>query len=138
MSFKRIKLFLFSFAAMIFLMLPAILMAHPAVTLLDEDGNPVLNNLDCSDNVTAANGTVYCKGPAYSPKQTCGKCHDYSSVTKAYHFMTGAWGPDNSPDGSSKLSNDLWVSINKDNNTLQKYLTHAYAHFESPGQYGAW
>lgn len=52
--------------------------------------------------------------------------------------MTGAWESDNTPDGSSKLSSDFWVDINKDNNTLQKYLTHAYAHFESPGQFGAW
>jgi len=25
----------------------------------------------------------------YSPKQTCGRCHDYERITKAYHFMQG-------------------------------------------------
>ncbi|MEX2371438.1 MAG: hypothetical protein WD578_10555, partial [Bacteroidales bacterium] len=23
----------------------------------------------------------------YSPKQTCGKCHDYELITSGYHFM---------------------------------------------------
>lgn len=119
-------------------LVPSMLFAHPAVQLLDRSGNPIINQLDGSDTITAANGTVYKKGPAFSPKQTCGKCHDYKSVSKAYHFMTGAWEPDNSPDGSSNLSDDLWVSKNRGKNRLQKYLTNAYGHFESPGQYGAW
>ena len=25
----------------------------------------------------------------YSPKQTCGRCHDYKKITSAYHFMQG-------------------------------------------------
>ena len=123
--------------SVIFVMLfPIALFSHPKVTLLDENGNPIINQLDKNDKIVAANGSVYYRGPAYSPKQTCGKCHDYTAINKAFHFMTGAWGPDNNVDGS-KLADDLWVSKNQ-NNTLQKYLTHAYGHLESPGQYGAW
>jgi len=25
----------------------------------------------------------------YSPRQTCGKCHDYETITRGYHFMQG-------------------------------------------------
>lgn len=111
---------------------------HPPVTLLDENGNPIAQQLNQGDQLNFGEGKVYVAGPPYSPKQTCGKCHDYTSINKAYHFMTGAWGPDNSPDGSSKLSDDLWVSKNRGKNRLQKYLTNAYGHLEAPGQYGAW
>jgi hypothetical protein len=135
MNVRKLSLFLLF---MVMVIIPSMLFAHPAVQLLDENGVPITNNLNPSDNFTAANGSVYYKGEAFSPKQTCGKCHDYASVTKAYHFMTGAYEPDNSPDGSSNLSDDLWVSKNKDNNTLQKYPTHAYGHLESPGQFGCW
>ncbi len=132
------KVFWFSFLIAMLFAIPSLLMAHPAVQLLDKNGNPIINQLDSTDTITAANGTVYKKGPAFSPKKTCGKCHDYTSITKAYHFMTGAWDPGNSPDGSSHVSDDLWVSKNKDTNRSQKYLTHAYGHLESPGQFGAW
>lgn len=135
MNVRKLGIFLVLMAMFV---VPSMLFAHPAVQLLDRSGNPIINQLDSSDTITAANGTVYKKGPAFSPKQTCGKCHDYKSVSKAYHFMTGAWEPDNSPDGSSNLSDDLWVSKNRGKNRLQKYLTNAYGHFESPGQYGAW
>ncbi len=120
------------------LMFPLFLFAHPEVTLLDENGNPIINQLDKNDKIVAANGSVYYRGPAYSPKMTCGKCHDYTDINKAFHFMTGAWEPDNSPDGSSKLADDLWVSKNRGKNPAQRYLTEAYGHLESPGQYGAW
>jgi len=48
--------------------------AHPAVPLLDEGGQHVLNS----------------KKP-YSPKTSCGTsgCHDYDSITHSYHFETG-------------------------------------------------
>ncbi|MCK5897720.1 MAG: cytochrome C [Methylococcales bacterium] len=47
---------------------------HPAIPLLDEAGNHVLNT-----------------GNAYSPKTSCGSsgCHDYDSITHAYHFEMG-------------------------------------------------
>ena len=130
------KIFWFSLVVAVLFAMPSLLLAHPAIQLLDKNGNPIVSQLDKNDKVVAANGSVYYKGPAYSPKQTCGKCHDYTEINKAYHFMTGAWGPDNNVNGS-KLSDDLWVSKNQ-NNTLHKYLTHAYGHLESPGQFGAW
>jgi hypothetical protein len=42
----------------------------------------------------------------YSPKQTCGKCHDYEKITQAYHFQQGK---DESPD-SLLTSRAAWVS----------------------------
>ena len=120
---------LFSLIAVI--LFPVLLFAHPEVTLLDENGNPIINQLDKNDKIVAANGSVYYRGPAYSPKQTCGKCHDYSSVTKAYHFREGA-----GPNGED-LS-DTWVYEKKGKDPLNKYLSNAYAHILSPGQYGAW
>ncbi len=109
---------------------PAMAFGHPAVTLLDRNGNPIKDQLDPNDTVTAANGAVYMRGPAYSPKKTCGKCHDYEAVTRAYHFREGA-----GPRGEN-LS-DHW-SDKENDGTLYKYLSNAYGHILSPGQFGAW
>lgn len=49
----------------------------PPHNLLDEQGN-VINPLK------GINPTV-----PYSPKKTCGKCHDYDKITEAYHFQQG-------------------------------------------------
>jgi len=46
--------------------------------LFDEDNNVI-------DPVKGVNADK-----PYSPKQTCGKCHDYDKITQAYHFMMGA------------------------------------------------
>ncbi len=47
---------------------------HPAIPLLDEQGKHVLTT-----------------GNAYSPRSSCGSsgCHDYDSITHAYHFEMG-------------------------------------------------
>lgn len=47
---------------------------HPAIPILDEDGNHVLNS-----------------AKAYSSKMTCGNasCHDYDAITSAFHFQMG-------------------------------------------------
>ncbi len=106
--------------------------AHPPVVLYDTLGNRIIDQLNDDDTVAANNGSIYKQGPAYSPKQTCGKCHDYDSITKAYHFREGT-----NPGPNGGIS-DTWVSENRNNNNLQKYLTNAYGHLMSPGQYGAW
>jgi len=112
------------------LVLPQIALSHPAVQLLDRNGNPIINQLSSSDTVVAANGSVYKAGPAYSPKKTCGKCHDYQAITRAYHFREGT-----GPNGEN-LS-DTWSDEHNDG-TLYKYLANAYGHLLSSGQYGAW
>ena len=47
---------------------------HPAIPLLDEAGDHVLDG-----------------GKPYSPRMSCGNagCHDYESITRAYHFEMG-------------------------------------------------
>jgi len=50
----------------------------PPFHLLDEDGNTI-------DPVKGTNADK-----PYSPKQTCGQCHDYEKITRAYHFTMGA------------------------------------------------
>jgi hypothetical protein len=46
---------------------------HPDVELMDHQGNPI-----------ALDGNT-----PYSPRQTCGACHDYDMITNAYHFQQG-------------------------------------------------
>jgi len=103
-------------------------------TLLDRNGNTVLEKLSDTDTITMkdinGNDVLYKAGPAYSPKKTCGACHDYTKITKAYHFMQGV-----GPDGSGV--SDTWSSENQDG-TEYKYLANAYGHILSGGQYGAW
>ncbi|MFO7974326.1 MAG: multiheme c-type cytochrome [Candidatus Hydrogenedentota bacterium] len=50
----------------------------PPFHLRDEQGNII-------NPVTGENG----RSP-YSPKQTCGQCHDYDLITQGYHFTQGA------------------------------------------------
>jgi len=52
--------------------------ACPPFHLYDEDGNLI-------DPVHGINADK-----PYSPKQTCGKCHDYGKITEGYHFQQGA------------------------------------------------
>jgi hypothetical protein len=47
--------------------------SHPEITLLDYDGNEI----SLESNVS------------YSPRNTCGECHDYDAITNAYHFQQG-------------------------------------------------
>lgn len=49
----------------------------PPFNLYDEDGNII-------DPVNGINADK-----PYSPKQTCGKCHDYEKITKGFHFQQG-------------------------------------------------
>ena len=100
--------------------------------LRDRNGTPIKTALDMTDTITMANGAVYAAGPTYSPKQTCGACHDYTQITKAYHFMQGAL-----PGTDGMGVSDTWSSENMDG-TAQKYLANAYGHLLSGGQFGAW
>ncbi len=97
--------------------------------LRDRNGVRINQQLDMTDTVTI-NGQLYAAGPWYSPKQTCGRCHDYDAITRAYHFREGT-GP------TGENLSDHWSDREKDG-TLYKYLANAYAHLQSPGQYGAW
>ena len=86
---KRIFLMLFF---CVFLFPPGLYAAaeeepHPEITLIDYDGNAI--SLD--SNV------------AYSPKNTCGECHDYDAITNAYHFQQGR----TDADGNIIVSDDL-------------------------------
>ncbi len=103
--------------------------------LRDRAGNRINQQLDMNDTITMANGAVYAAGPAYSPKQTCGVCHDYDAITKAYHFTQGVGIGDASPEGVGV--SDHWSDENQ-NGTPYKYLANAYGHLLSGGQYGAW
>ena len=49
----------------------------PPFYLYDEENN----RIDPVHNMNA--------GKPYSPKQTCGKCHDYDKITKGFHFQQG-------------------------------------------------
>jgi len=49
----------------------------PPFYLYDEDGNLI----DPVHNINA--------DKPYSPKQTCGKCHDYNKITQGFHFQQG-------------------------------------------------
>ncbi|HEX2865883.1 MAG TPA: multiheme c-type cytochrome [Ignavibacteriales bacterium] len=49
----------------------------PPFNLYDENGNLI----DPLHNINA--------GKPYSPKMTCGKCHDYDKITQGFHFQQG-------------------------------------------------
>ena len=86
------KSILFILSALIVLIAPGLCRAaqdkpHPEITLIDYDGNEI--SLD--SNVS------------YSPKNTCGECHDYDAITNAYHFQQGR----TDADGNIIVGDDL-------------------------------
>jgi hypothetical protein len=113
---------------------------------LDRAGNTIVSQLDMNDTIMMqdndGNPVQYAAGPAYSPKATCGKCHDYTAINKAYHFMQGALpgtaiSEDRDVDTSGMGVSDTWSSENQ-SGTSYKYLANAYGHLLSGGQFGAW
>jgi hypothetical protein len=54
---------------------------HERIVVRGMDGSPL---------------TLDSKAP-YSPKKTCGACHDYDQITKGYHFQQGR------TDGTGKI-----------------------------------
>jgi len=66
----------------------------PPFHLLDEDGRAI-------DPVNGKNADK-----PYSPKQTCGACHDYDKITRGYHFQQGR-GEQPTADQAARC---LWVS----------------------------
>src|SRR3972149_2926588 len=66
----------------------------PPFYLLTEDGDSI-------NPITGKN-----TDKPYSPKQTCGKCHDYKKITQGFHFQQGR---DEKPD-SIQISRAQWVS----------------------------
>jgi hypothetical protein len=55
----------------------------------------------------------------YSPKNTCGQCHDYDGITNAYHFQQGR------TNGHGKLT------VRDDKDSRNPWLI-------SNGMYGKW
>ncbi len=100
-----------------------------AYALRAANGQRISQQLDFNDTLTL-NGRLYAAGPPYSPRQTCGTCHDYDAVTRAYHFRTGA-GP------VGETLSDHWSDREQDS-TLYRYLARSYAYLESPGMFGSW
>ncbi|MDH7602925.1 MAG: hypothetical protein QHI38_12330 [Armatimonadota bacterium] len=68
---------------------------HPAIELLDYSGRPI------DPNSSSA--------PPYSPRQTCGACHDYEKISKCYHVQLGA--DQISDDYGAKIGRP-WISSN--------------------------
>jgi len=78
--------------ALVVLLSPALCMAaeeepHPQITLMDYDGNEI----SLESNIP------------YSPKNSCGACHDYDAITNAYHFQQGR----TDADGNIIVGDDL-------------------------------
>lgn len=66
----------------------------PPFHLRDEDGNVI-------DPVKGENADR-----PYSPRMTCGACHDYEKITQGYHFMQGK-GEEPTPDQAARYG---WVT----------------------------
>ena len=67
----------FSVVLLFFLLHPTLIFSqvftHEKIILRGFDGDPI---------------SIDSKNP-YSPKNTCGKCHDYERITRGYHFQQG-------------------------------------------------
>jgi len=87
--------------------------AHPNVTLKDAGGTAI-----------AVGGT-----DAYSPKQTCGNCHDYDSIEQhSYHAQIGA----------NELKGYNAFNPNETDKYLKGVATKGKSWVQSPGHVGKW
>src|SRR5512136_698026 len=79
------RIFSFIFLTVLFFLLPPSIspqgFQHEKIVLRGFDGNPL---------------TIDSRVP-YSPKRTCGACHDYARITNGYHFQQGR------TDGTGKI-----------------------------------
>jgi len=91
---------------------------HPPISFLDKNGDNVIEMAKEQGKKLVINGVTYYKGNPYSPEQTCGSCHDYESITSAYHFQLGA--------------TDMGDNWGKQHSEFH------YDHLLSAGQYGSW
>jgi len=67
-------IFIFLFLVFVYpASIPSRVSLHNKIVLRGFDGNPL---------------TLESKAP-YSPKKTCGACHDYTRITNGYHFQQG-------------------------------------------------
>lgn len=77
---------------------------HPDVLLLDRLGQPLLAG----------------SGEPFSPRQTCGDCHDIDAIANAYHFQQGR----TDADGNIVVQDD--------------YFGDGRTFLRSAGMYGKW
>lgn len=61
-----------------------LLSLHSVPAGKDESEHPEFVLLDYQGNEVSPGSTI-----PYSPRNTCGECHDYEGITKAYHFQQG-------------------------------------------------
>ena len=78
MEEKKERIILLLILGILFVFLPPVFLfpqarEHPKIILRGFDGTPL---------------TLESKIP-YSPKKTCGDCHDYFRITDGYHFQQG-------------------------------------------------
>ena len=77
---------------------------HPHIPLLDRDGNHL------EDGSTQP----------YSPRETCGACHDYHMIADGYHFQQGR-----TDESGAVVTKDDFFEDGRD-------------HLKSAGMYGKW
>ena len=75
---KKKCVFLLTLYALLFLFVCAVSKSyeevlHPEFTLIDYNGNEIVPGSNLP----------------YSPRNTCGGCHDYDDIINAYHFQQG-------------------------------------------------
>ena len=115
---KRLKILSFGFSLIFLFTFSAFADQHPKIPLLDENGDNVIELAKQNGQKLVINGVTYLKGHPYSPEQTCGSCHDYDAITKAYHFQIGA----------TEVSDDFG----------KKHPQFHDPFMTSPGQFGSW
>jgi hypothetical protein len=70
------------FNAFVLIAAACLLFSSPAA--IAASGHPDVALMDHQGNLVALDGNT-----PYSPRQTCGGCHDYDMITNAYHFQQG-------------------------------------------------
>ncbi len=110
-------------------------LAHTGIALRSFDNKPVADQLDQGRTVSAnGDARALVAGPPMSPKNTCGGCHDYDTITSAYHFQLGM---DEMVDADGDgFKDDFGRVATAEGGPLETLPT--LRDIKSPGQLGAW
>lgn len=79
---------------------------EPPGTLRSGADAPYVHRLTLYDHDGRAIDPTDPDAPPYSPRATCGKCHDYSSISHGWHFSAGSAGPPSGRPGQPWILTD--------------------------------
>jgi len=102
----------------------SLLSPRPAVSqesggaLTSDSRTPYVHRITLYDHDGAAIDPKSPLAPPYSPRMTCGKCHDYAAIRHGWHFNAGQAAADGSPLAEPGRRGEPWWWVDRETGTV--------------------